>query len=291
MKRAMCRWLTALVAISVATVAAAWPATGAWAAGTRTAVAAGAGARAMWVWSRADPGPVIAWSTSHAVKEIFVYVAPGPLSSNDLGRLRRLKAQADAAGIRLAALGADARWLSDPASAVMWLRTVQATGLFSRCHVDVEPYTLPAWTTDRTRTISSFLGLLEALHAESRVPLEVDVPFWYSTVPVGTGNVADAVLARVDAVTVMTYRDTASGPNSMLDVATDMLVRGTAANKPVRLAVETQALPECVYCTFFEEGQRRMTTVMASVDAVAAKYPVYAGIAVHHYDSWRKLAP
>ena len=54
---------------------------------------------------------------------------------------------------------------------------------------------------------------------------------------------------RVNAVTVMSYRDTATGANSMTAVGADMLTRASAAGKNVRLAAETQNLPDCTHCT------------------------------------------
>lgn len=94
----------------------------------------------------------------------------------------------------------------------------------------------------------------------------------------------------MDAVTVMTYRDTVQGENSLMAVAADMLLRGVTANRPVRLAVETQPLSDCPYCTFYEEGSQAMTAALSQVDLAAAQYASFAGIAVHHYDSWVALA-
>lgn len=254
-------------------------------------VAAPAGTRAMWLWSAADSDTVANWAVAHGVKEIFAYVAPGAIPSADLQRLARLRTRADAAGIRLAALGAETTWVANPAAAVAWQRTVLGTGLFALAHVDVEPYLLPGWTSDRAGTVAAYLRLLDALQQGDSRPLEADVPFWYSTIPVGTSNLANQVLARVSAVTVMSYRDTATGTNSIMGVATDMLVRGRTAGKPVRLAVETQPLADCVYCTFYQEGQQRMVTTLAAVDTSARAYSSFAGIAIHHYDSWLVLAP
>jgi hypothetical protein len=250
---------------------------------------AATGSRAMWLWTRTDPTAVIRWAAGHGVREIFAYVPADLSTSGDLPRLRVLKQRADAAGIRLTALGGDARWVFDPDAALAWQSAALSTGLFAGAHVDVEPYALAQWYADRATTVSAYLSLLGRLQAQSPAPLEADVPFWYATVPSGAGNLADQVLARVDAVTVMSYRDTATGPNSMMDVATDMLGRGSAAGKPVRLAAETQQLADCPYCTFYEEGQAQLARTLTTVDTAARAYPGYAGIAVHHYDSWVAL--
>ncbi|WP_157610436.1 hypothetical protein [Spirillospora albida] len=246
--------------------------------------------RAMWLWSRADPAAVVEWATARGVEEIFAHVPSGVAAGDDLPRLRELKTLADAARIRLSALGGDPGWTFDTAAALAWQRGALATGLFSRTHVDIEPYALPAWNIDRSGTVHAFLGVLKALENDDARPLEADVPFWYGTIPVGTSTLADRVLARVGAVTVMSYRDTATGPNSLMDVGKDMLIRGQYAGKPVRLAVETEQLPDCPHCTFFEEGTASLNQVMSTVDDEAARYTAYAGLAVHHYDAWRRLA-
>jgi hypothetical protein len=165
------------------------------------------------------------------------------------------------------------------------------TNLFYCSHVDIEPYLLNEWLTDRATTVQAFLAVLALLRDDDPRPLEADVAFWYGTIPVGGSTLADEVLALVDAVSTMSYRDTATGPNSMLDVGTDMLVRGQAAAKPVRLGAETGATPDCLNCTFYEEGEAALETALTTVDGLATAYTSFNGMAVHHYRSWIELRP
>ncbi|GAT71138.1 amidase [Planomonospora sphaerica] len=248
------------------------------------------GPRAMWLWQRGDPAAVMSWATANAVKEIFVYVPP-EITKTELNRLRQFRKRADAAGVRLSALGGEPGWTFDHAAALAWQRAAMGTGLFRTTHVDVEPYHLDEWSTDRPGTVAAFLGLLAALRDADPRPLEADVPFWYDTVPAGGSTLADEVLARVDAVTVMSYRDTATGPGSIIGVGEDMLLRGRRAGRPVRLAAETLALPDCPYCTFHEQGRQALNTALSAIDAAAVFYPAYAGMAVHDHASWSALRP
>ncbi|WP_412735026.1 hypothetical protein [Krasilnikovia sp. MM14-A1259] len=257
-------------------------------AGPAPARAAAPG-RAMWLWNRADPAAVITWAKANDVREIFAFVEPNVASSGDLPRLKDLKKRADRAGIALSALGGEPGWVFDVAAARAWQKSALGTKLFARSHVDVEPYVLNAWSADQAGTVAALLRLFDDLQADDARPLEVDVPFWYDTIAAEGGTLADAVLARVDAVTVMSYRDTATGPNSMMDVGSDMLLRGGAAGIPVRLGAETAALPDCPYCTFAEEGRQQLDATLDDVDQAAAGYPAFAGIAVHHYGSWSTL--
>jgi hypothetical protein len=242
--------------------------------------------RAMWLWNRPPVAQVITWATGHGVREILVYVPPKP----DLGYLRELRVRASAVGVTLSALGGEPTWTTDHAAALAWQRAAAGTGLFSRIHLDVEPYTLPAWRTDRTATTRAYLALLDKLRAARTLPLEADVPFWYGQHTISGRNLATEVLARLDAITVLSYRDTATGPGSVLDVGADYLARGATAGKPVRLAVETQPLADCPYCTFAGKGAAALTAATGQIDATAtAGYPSYAGLAIHHYASWQAL--
>lgn len=239
--------------------------------------------RGMWVWQQAPVAEVVAWAVAHDVRDVFVSF---PTDTTDLSWYRSLKVRADAAHLTLAALGGDAGWALDPSAASRWVAAVRRANLFAGLHVDVEPYVLPAWSTGRTALAQGYLRLLDLLRATG-MPVEVDVPFWYSTVVLpGGGNLADAVLARVSRVTVMSYRSTVP---SLMDVARDMLTRARPGTS-VRLAVETQQLADCPYCTFYGTRESALTSALGDIDRQAAGYATYAGIAVHQYQAWRALS-
>jgi len=44
-----------------------------------------------------------------------------------------------------------------------WLRPAAATGLFTGIHVDIEPYTTTAWSTDQAGVVSRYLATLTRL--------------------------------------------------------------------------------------------------------------------------------
>ena len=248
------------------------------------------GTRAMWLWdNREDPAGVVGFAGVRGVQEIFVYVDAAVLTDGSLPRLRRMKQLADVAGVRLTALNGDPSWAVDHAPALAWQKAVVRTGLFTGLHLDVEPYALPAWKTNLQATAKAYLGLLDKLRALSTLPIDADVPFWYGQYRVGTLNLANEVLKRVAAITVMSYRDTGVGPNSILDVSRDWLVRGSAAGKRVRLGAETGPLPDCGYCTFAGKGATALGNELAEVDAATRTTYSFGGIAVHHYSAWKNL--
>jgi hypothetical protein len=255
-------------------------------AATAGPTTATAGTRAMWLWSKPAPAEVVAWAQAHGVREILAHTPAKP----DLAWLRDLRTRSAAAGISLAALGGDPAWTTQHAAALSWVRAVASTGLFDAVHVDVEPHALPAWQTDRAKTAQQYVTMLDKMAATTTLTFEADVAFWYGEVLLPKKqNLADEVLRRVDAVTVMSYRDTATGPNSVAAVGADFLRRGAALGTPVRLGVETEPLTECAYCTFAEEGAAALDAALAQIESAGAAEPSFAGIAVHHYDSWRRL--
>jgi hypothetical protein len=282
------RWRAGLMSVLMV-VAAALAAPGASTAARSSMAPAPANTRAMWLWGADPAAEVVDWAVSQGVSEIFVYVSPSVLVDGSLARLQDMRRRADAARIRLTALGGDGSWTTDHAAALAWQRAVVRTGVFTGIHLDVEPYVTSGWTTSLQATEKAYLALLDKVRAGSTLPLEVDVPFWFGQYRVGGKNLADEVLKRVGAVTVMSYRDSGTGTNSMLAVGQDWLTRGAAAGKRVRLGAETGALPDCAYCTFHEEGAARLSEALAAVDAATRRTPAFGGIAVHHYGSWRTL--
>ena len=282
------RWRAGLVSvIFVAAAALAVPVASS--AGSAGLTAVKAGTRAMWLWSDAPAADVVSWASGKGVSEIFVNVSPSVLTNGDLARMQDLKQRADAGRIRLTALGGDPAWTTDHAAALAWQKAVVKTGIFDGIHLDVEPYLTDGWTKNAQATETSYLMLLDKLRAGSTLPVEADVPFWFGQYRVGQRNLADEVLTRVKAVTVMSYRDTGTGDNSMLSVSQDWLARGAAAGKRVRLGAETGELPDCRYCTFAEEGAERLNQELAKVDGATRRTAAFGGIAIHRYGAWRAL--
>ncbi len=254
--------------------------------------------RAAWAWFREPPEQLVGLAAAQGLRELYVHVTPTVLTDGDLPRLQALARLAQPAGVRLVALGGDPSWTNRPQDALAWQAAAMSTGLFEATHVDVEPQALPGWSKPKQRAVlaARFVDLLDRLQAADPRPLEADVPFWFGTIasPSGSGTLADDVLARVDAVTVMSYRDTAA---KMLQVGTDVLVRAdelqrrTGRRVPVRLAAETNRLTDCPTCTFRAKGAGALDAALAAVDAKAVSHPSYAGVAVHDVRGWAALRP
>lgn len=256
---------------------------------TPTQAPAGA-RRAMWVWASPDNQRLVDFAKAHGVQELF-YSVSSNVAGSELARLRSLKTLTDAAGITLDALGGDPTWATtNTAGALRWETNVMNTGLFAGAHFDIEPAALPSWKTDNAATIAAYLSALDRIRANSPCHFEVDVPYWYGKYKaVGYPSLADAVIAKTDETTTMSYRNTPSGHNSLFSVGQDMLVRAQAAGKPTRLGAETNNVqPPSI--TFYTVGNTAMQTGLVQVDAAAAAYASYQGIAVEDYNGWSNLS-
>ncbi|MGO4359649.1 hypothetical protein [Terrabacter sp. RAF57] len=263
----------------------------------QSSTAATTSGRAMWVWSWTDAGAVVQLAQSRGIGTLFVGVPPDLATSPALPTVRALVTRARAAGLRVDALGGDPGWVDDATWAVdHWVRPTIATGLFTGLHVDVEPWTTPAWTTRQSTTVSRYLTLLDLLVAASGGrPLEADIPFWFGHVTAGRKSTLDTeTMRRVSAVTIMAYRNTAAGPDGTLAIAAAELRTAAALGRPVRIGQETNDLgadPAEVKQTFYGQTLTRMNDQLAQVDSGASAYATYAGVAVHDATGYAAMAP
>ncbi len=244
--------------------------------------------RAAWVWFPDDPAQIVADAGRRGVDELFVHVTPGLRAPGERSRLADLHARASAAGITLQALGGDPAWTTDHRAALRWQRAALATGWFTGSHVDVEPWGTAEWQRPghRTQMVGDWLRVLAKLQRDSALPLEVDVTYnCHQIAAPGHGTMASRVLAIADAVTVMSYRDTAA---QVLATGSTMIALGESAGTPVRLSVDTRPSATEPHTTFSEEGAAALDTALDAVDA-AVTSPVYRGMAVHDEQGWTWL--
>jgi hypothetical protein len=257
--------------------------------------------RAMWVWDTSTPAATVDLAVSAGIDQLFVAVPPNLTTSSQLPAIKTLADRAKAAGIRVDALGGDPGWVDNPSWVVTyWLKPARNSGLFTGIHVDVEPYSTPAWTTDRPTVVSKYLTLLDKLKANAGTsPLEADIPFWFNTIPATASGGASSsldreIMKRTAGVTVMAYRNTATGPDGTLDIATAALSAGVALGKPVRLGQETTYLGDTAVDrkqTFHGWTRTDMETQLAQVNAGAAGYTSYAGLAIHSAAGYAAMTP
>ncbi len=242
--------------------------------------------RAMWVWDTSNPQAVVTLATSRGIGQLYAAVPANVATSPKLAQLRSLVALADAAGLRVDALGGDPGWVDNPSAAVTsWLEPALATGLFTGVHVDIEPYNTPAWTKKRATVVKKYLATLDAFQtAVGSTPLEADIPFWFDEIPANGSTLDREVMGRTDAVTVMAYRRLADGVDGTIALSANEIRSGAELGVPVRIGQETNYLGDDAISmkqTFYGQTLSQMEAQLGLVTAAYAGSPSFAGLAIH----------
>lgn len=248
--------------------------------------------RAMWVWE-GPSAELLSFSVERGIDRLYLNSPPGFSGNSAYDEFIN---DAHAAGIEVYALAGDPSWAKRSRPFLRWADEVVAHGGFDGLTPDVEPYALSDWKKKgrRSKLIKSYLSALDDVvdHADG-LPVIPAVPFWWDepTFAVKGSLLIDEVLARVDGVAVLAYRDTAEGVNGILNLAGYEVALGSSLGKSVTIGVETQQDPTYEHITFYEEGQAVMETELAEVASTWNGESGFWGIAIHHFRSYQDLAP
>lgn len=273
------------------------------------------GRRAMWIWDRTvalDAGArseLLAFAEERAIDT--VYLSAGALLQSARPALAEFIVAAHDAGVAVELLFGDPNW-SKRQNHANGLARVQSTLDFARdagvrpdgVHLDVEPHVLAEWKDGGADALSveylEFLGKAAALTGPEGLRLSADIAYWYDArwVSIDGGApqpLSTLALERVDRAVVMAYRDytgTCGGaplPDGVVWNARDEVAQASDAGKEVIVAVETKCgEPDKV--SFWEEGLPELEKVLAATECAFAGQPSFAGVAIHQYDSFRRLA-
>lgn len=247
-----------------------------------TARDAGGSSRAAWLWldhrEPSDPLELARFAVDGGVAEVFVGVpwgGPDRRGRETVSALRQV-------GIAVSALGGSAEWARRPELAGEWAARAVADGIFDGIHLDIEPWMLPDWPTSAPLLLA---GLAEAVHLVRELTgqvVEVDLA---PHVAVTHPTQFSAVSAAADAITLMSYRDTAPG---ILDVSARARRLLASPGRAHRLAVDT--LPSGDPGSSFAGRPRRvLEAVLAEVVQAVGDEPGFAGVAVHDLVGWWSL--
>lgn len=178
---------------------------------------------------------------------------------------------------------------------------------FDGVNVDIEPYILPEFASQKPVVQIQYLNILEKMiqrrdAAGINLPFGPAIPRWLDS----SANASDItwrgqtkwlsehVQDISDYISIMNYRDTADGSAGMINQVLGEMAYANTIGKPnsVVLGVETLDIansgdPETI--TFREEGRLYMESELDKVYAAFNSDPAFGGIAMHHYDSIRWL--
>lgn len=276
--------MTRLLALGFVAIAVAIPA-------AAPATAAGSpepqplGADAVWAWWWPGKGALVDAAAGYGFDRVYLY-AEGGFDAKVRGAIAALTAR----GIAVEALGGERRWATSRRAGMLdfvraarrYQRSAPPAARIAGVHVDVEPYSLPAWDRDPERVGRSLVHSLRAARrAAGPLPLAADIPLWYEP------ELARDVIAATDATTIMAYRDSAP---EVIDVARDEVRLAGELGRTATVGVETGNYdPPSI--TFFEEGRAALARALAVVDTRLGARPGFGGLAVHQYGSLTGLRP
>jgi hypothetical protein len=270
--------------------------------------------RGMWLWQKdaaLDAGARDQVACLVAARHVdTIFISASALLANNPTELGQLISYFSAQGIGIELLFGDPSWVlpANQASALLQAqRAVSFTSTTSGAkpvgvHFDIEPYSLPQWTSDQNLTANQTLDLYEQLAATvagSGLRLTADIPFWFDTITVtrdgGTRPMSELMIDRVDRVTILDYRDFAGSCSIQADDgiiynASSELAYAMTAHKEVVIGLETTPVtPNKV--TFWEEGNDALEAAMQQTRCAFDPNPAWLGFAVHQWAYWRLLGP
>jgi hypothetical protein len=259
-----------------------------------------------WLWDTAaiveKPDDVIQFLADKQADQLYLQID----QSLPAAAYQSFIEKANASGVKVQALDGAPKWATAKGEAAMlsffsWVSSYQEQAApaqqFSGIHLDIEPYLLPGWESNYKNTVVNYqTRMLQAasLSAELQLPLGADIPFWFDEMmfsnKFGKDSLAGWIIKNTDSVTIMAYRDTAAGPNGMIELSRNEVELAARYGKQIQIAAETGATSEAAYITFYEEGTARMEEQLSLVrDAYSANSHV--SLAVHHLQSWMDMKP
>jgi hypothetical protein len=248
------------------------------------------GGTSLWVWQRMNQSTLVNLAEENGVKRLLVWVSAGfSKTASELTRYRQLRNLAAEKGIHLDALGGDPGWSLQPKLSTTWAKEVAGSKLFERLHLDIEPYALSAWTTQRDSTVRGYLAALSGA-VRAGIPVDADIPHWFWKISGASGSTLDVEVMRlVDTVTIMAYQNTwqrvISVVTSELQAAATL---GETAVVGVNLAPPAASEPTS---SFWGQTAAAFQNSFSMVSTEAASIPGFGGMAIHDADSLKSLSP
>jgi hypothetical protein len=256
-----------------------------------------------WLWNTseivANSDKVIGFLVDNNVKVVYLQV--DYTLKNEYYNLFIDKAGAK--NIAVYALEGSPNWVSSDGDKHRinffdWLTKYQESALepqrFQGVHLDVEPYLNDKYSESPNEVLEKYQEyLLESKSSSIKLNLEfsIDIPFWFHEVSYknkyGKGNVAEWIFKNIKAVTIMAYRDTATG---IIDVSQTQLNLCKKYKVEATIAVETGKSNEGNFVTFYEEGQTHMQNQLSIVSNKYISNSAFDGVAIHYLNSWMEMS-
>ncbi|KGP73102.1 hypothetical protein [Pontibacillus yanchengensis] len=255
----------------------------------------------VWLWERSpiteNPDETIDFLIDHQVDHIYLHYKPNLEKSVYAYFIK----QATANGMKVHALMGSPKWglESYTKHAVKRVDMVEAYNStvakdeqFVGIHFDVEPYTLDQWDKDRATVLTEWWSSAQTYinHAkDAGFIVGSALPFWTDNKKV-TDVKEDFFKDMVDIqdyVSIMAYRDTALGSNSITSLANSEVLY---ANSPkVEVGVELNPY-EIDYVSFANHSKSEIQKQVSLVRRhfMEDQAEGFKGITMQSYSAWKK---
>lgn len=218
-----------------------------------------------WIWNTRkiveSPDSIIKFLKENAFSEVYLQID----QDIDAKYYKYFIKSASSNGINVYALEGNPDWILKSNrrqldSFLNWVVKYNSSKLqderFFGIHLDVEPYLLSIWQTDKTKAITEYMDYISYLKffgTKNGLKIAVDIPFWFDEIkiPKQKINLAEYVISQVDSINIMAYRDRAE---SIIEVVKNEIVYGKKHNKNIVISVETGNTSEGENITFYQEG-------------------------------------
>lgn len=240
----------------------------------------------LYVWTEPDD-QLLAFCAEKKVTRLYLM-----FSGKETPKLRAFVAAAHAAKLEVHAMhpGDMAEWL-DPFPARLdhkiildWVDAALATKLFDGIHLDIEPHSTLAWKTHRLKLAAGYLELLRQVRTKGKFTLSAAVPDNWDRdeLKIDGKPLIEHVQDILDHVSVMAYR----GKNLQKVLES---IEHECRYKPGKVELIQETDPKAV-----EEGVPLHVGSQAKLDEIFAaareKFGAQLPLAVHHYETWRRLS-
>ncbi|MDQ0300161.1 hypothetical protein J2S78_002608 [Salibacterium salarium] len=259
--------------------------------------------KATWIWDienlDENHEDAVSFASNQGVNLIYLHVDLKEFSKKDFQSFIKKASKKD---IDVYALGGDPNWaltknqksLDDFMSIVKnYNRQSSEEERFQGVHVDIEPYLLPDWKTDKEKVITQWMNninhLTNQIKADTELNVSGDVPFWINQVKIPGKNryVGDWMISTLDSLTIMAYRDRTDGENGIKGIVSPLVEQAANRSKSVVIAVNVIKTEEGSHTTFYDNSIGYMKHELNLLDNHFSGHPGYGGVAVHDYHYWK----
>ncbi|GED68293.1 hypothetical protein BRE01_19950 [Brevibacillus reuszeri] len=261
--------------------------------------------KATWIWQSEiigqDKQQVLEFCEQNEINLIYLRIDMNKPSDYYRSFIREATAQ----GIEVHAVAGHPAWAFESnqkrmMNIVAWVKKYNLESekdeRIRGIQLDIEPYLLPQWETERERVIREWQAnvevFTEAVRDETGLTSSVALAFWLDDIP--TPDDPDMPLSKwmidqFDTICIMAYRDKLEGSNGILALIEQEMHQADELGKRVLVAVNMKKDVND-HVSFAEEGVVEMNRVLSLLPEHLEQHPSYNGVAIHDYRYWREAA-